>query len=179
MGELKARLEDILQRKGLPENAPASPLAAYAAVCTGTSRARGVLAVAYFMMTLEQVRNNAVSGSMLYMVLAVEMVVVGVPGVLGMLLGWRVLGELRRSRGEIPGLDTALVGALPWPLIFVFGLVGITLWAALDAAGRQPPLPLFVVGSLLLGAVPAVLLVRWVFCWVKSGAVFFRERSKR
>ena len=171
MGELKARVEDVLQRKDVPADAPASPLAAYAAVCTGTSLALGVLSVAYFMMTLEQVRNNAMNGGMLYMVLAVEMVVVGVPGVLGMLFGWRVLGELRKSRGAMPGLDLALVGALPWPLIFVFAIVGIMLWEMLQSAGYATlSLPLFVVLSLLIGAVPAGLLSQWVFRWVKSGA---------
>ncbi len=113
MGAFKARVDDVLQRKEVSGNAAASPLAAYAAVCTGTSLALGLLSVAYFMMTLEQVRNNAVRGGMLYMVLAVELVMVGVPGVLGMIFGWRVLSELRKSRGEMPGLDTALVGALP------------------------------------------------------------------
>ncbi len=170
MGELQARVEDVLQRKEVPEIAPASPLAAYAAVCTGTSLALGALSVAYFMMTLEQVRNNAVSGGMLYMVLAVALVIVGVPGVLGMLFGWRVLGELQKSRGEMQGLDTALVGALPWPLISVFAMVGSTLWVALDTANIHPSLPLFVVTSLLLGAVPAAMMIRWVFRWVKSGA---------
>jgi tRNA A-37 threonylcarbamoyl transferase component Bud32 len=179
LDELKARVEDVLQRKELSETLPASQLAPYAAVCTGTSLALGVLSVAYFMMTLEQVRNNAVSGGMLYMVLAIEIVVVGVPGVLGMLFGWRVLGELRKSRGEMAGFDTALVGALPWPLVFVFGMVGSTLWAVLDAAHIQPPLLLFVVISLLLGGVPALMMVRWVFHWVNRGADFSPERLKR
>ncbi len=178
MGELQACVEDVLQGKEVPENAPASPLAAYAAVCTGTSLALSVLAVAYFMMMLEQVRNNAVSGGMLYMVLAVEMVVVGVPAVLGMIFGWRVLGELRKSRGEMPGLDTALVGALPWPLIFAFAMVGSTLWASLDAANIHPSLPLFTVMSLLLGAVPAAVMIRWVFRWVKSGAASSTGKQK-
>lgn len=172
MGELKAGVEEITQSRQRPAAAAsADPLAAYAAVCTGTSLALGVVSLAHFMMSLEQVRNNVVSVGMLYMVTAVEVIVVGVPGVLGMLFGWRILSELRKSRGEMPGLDTALVGALPWPLVFVFGMVGITLWEALSAFSKVPPsLPLFVVLSLMLGAVPAAMMVRWVFRWLKSGA---------
>jgi hypothetical protein len=49
-------------------------------------------------------------------------------------------------------------------------MVGVTLWAVLDAAKIYPSLPLFVVSSLLLGAVPAVVIIRWVYRWVKSGA---------
>jgi hypothetical protein len=88
-----------------------------------------------------------------------------------MLLGWRMLGELRKSRGEMPGLDTALIGALSWPLIGVFVVVGITLWESIQSAAKAPlSLPLFVVLSLLVGAVPAGLLSLKVFRWVKDGA---------
>ncbi len=169
MGELKTQLEDILHRKAPVEKAPGIPLSTYAAVCTGTSLALGVLGAAFFMMMLERVRNNEVRGDTIYMVLAIELVVVGLPAVLGVLFGWRVLGELRKSRGEMPGLDTALVGALSWPLIGVFTIVGITLWETLHFAGSTTPsLPLFTVLSLLVGAVPAGLLSRRVFRWVKS-----------
>jgi hypothetical protein len=85
-----------------------------------------------------------------------------------MLFGWRVLGQLRGSRGPKTGLDMALVGALPWPLIGGFVMAGSTLWAVLDAANVRPPLPLFVVISLLLGGMLAALISRSVFRWVWS-----------
>jgi len=171
MGEMKTQLEDILQRKAPVENALGIPLSTHAAVCTGTSLALGVISTAFFMMMLERVRNNELRGGMIYMVLAVEVVLVGVPAVLGMLFGWRVLGELRKSRGDVLGLDTALIGALSWPLIGVFTIVGITFWETLLAVGKEMrSIPLFVVLSLLLGSVPAGLLCLKVIRWVKAGA---------
>ena len=178
VSELRTHLEDILQGRAPVEKAAGIPLSTYAAVCTGTSLALGVLGVAFFMLMLDRVRSNELRDSVLYMVLAVELVLVGVPAVLGMLFGWRVLGELRRSRGEMPGLDTALMGALSWPLIGVFIIVGITLWEIVQKG--YPPLlslPLFVVLSLVLGAVPAGLLSRWVFRWVRGGTAAAKPSS--
>ena len=83
-----------------------------------------------------------------------------------MLFGWRVLGDLRARPGPKIGLDTALIGALSWPLVLCFLAVGSTLWALTDAMGRTVPLPLFVVISLAFGGVLAARLALKVYRWV-------------
>jgi tRNA A-37 threonylcarbamoyl transferase component Bud32 len=170
MGELKAQVGEIIRSRQSPASPLAPPLDSYAAVCTGTSLALGLVSLAYFMMKLEQIRSDAAGAGMIYMMLALQVILIGVPGVLGMLFGYRVLADLRKSRGEKPGLDTALIAVLPWPLVIVFAIVGTLLWEAFQALGRlDPSIPLFVVLSLLLGTLPAAIIIRWVLRWVMGG----------
>ena len=62
---------------------------------------------------------------------------------------------------------------------FHFAIVGIMLWEMLQSTGYATlSLPLFVVLSLLIGAVPAGLLSQWVFRWVKSGAASSPRRHQ-
>lgn len=169
--ELKARLQELIESKSPANLAVGNPLATRAAVCTGASLALALVAAAYFQIMLEQNRNNAVRDSTLYMILAVELVVVGIPAVLGMLFGWRVLAELRGRRGSKPGFDTALCGALPWPLILGLVMVAGTIWAITDAIGVSLPMPLFVMISLLLGGMLAAKLTLKVVRWVEPPGV--------
>jgi hypothetical protein len=122
------------------------------------------------MMKLELIRSNAAGAGVIYLVLAFQLILIGIPGVVGILFGGRVLAELRKSRGEWPGLDTALIAVLPWPLLVVFAMVGTLLWEAFRALGfLDPSIPLFVVLSLLIGALPAAAIIRLVLRWVMNG----------
>jgi tRNA A-37 threonylcarbamoyl transferase component Bud32 len=170
MGELKVRVGEILRSRQNPASPTAIPLAAHAAVCTGTSVALALVSLAFIMMKLELIRSNAAGAGVIYLVLAFQLILIGIPGVVGILFGGRVLAELRKSRGEWPGLDTALIAVLPWPLLVVFAMVGTLLWEAFRALGfLDPSIPLFVVLSLLIGALPAAAIIRLVLRWVMNG----------
>lgn len=168
MAELQLRLEELTSTTGPGTVIDRSRLGTHAAICTGISLALALICIAYFMMMLEQKRTNIIRDSTLYLIGAVELVIVGVPAVLGMLLGWRALAELRAAPGRTRGLDTALVGALPWPLLLGFMTVGGTLWSVADALGTAIPLPLFVMTSVLLGGFLAARIAIRVFRWVKG-----------
>ena len=170
VGQLQARLEALVDRKGEESLASRSQLGTRAAVITGASLALAPIAVAYFLMMLDHNRSNAIRDTTLYMIVAIELVIVGIPAVIGMLFGWRVLAEIREQPSPKRGFDTALVGAMSWPLILAFVIVGGTIWSIADAFGMPLPLPLFVMTSLILGGVLAVKMVQRVFRWVNTTA---------
>jgi serine/threonine protein kinase len=168
VAELQRQLDAILSpHVDTPANETPNAVATRAALLTGTSLILAPVGAAYFFMMLENNRENLIRDSTLYLILAVELVIVGLPAMLGMLFGWRSLSELRGDPTRLRGLDTALIGALSWPLVASFTLVGGTLWSIADAVRLPLPLPLFVMASLLLGLALAAKLAHGVYRWVR------------
>ena len=176
VGELHARLAQLTEASGNERRPHGNQVATRAAVMTGVSLTLAPIAVAYFLMMLDHNRTNTIRDTTLYMIAAIELVIVGIPAVLGMLFGWRVLAEVRGPSSRKPGFDTALVGALSWPSILAFVLVGGTIWSVADAFGASLPLPLFVMTSLLLGGLLAAKMIQRVFRWSRTAAPIL-ERS--
>ena len=166
--ELREALESTqTQHKALPSTI-ISQVASRAALSTGASLVLAPIATAYFLMMLERNRLNAVRDSTLALVFSIELILVALPAFYGTFFGWRVLGELRGRMGKKPGLDSAFVAGLSWPLILTVVLTGGAIWSIADAFHSSPPLPFLMTVSLVLGGWMAAKLALRTYHWVQS-----------
>jgi hypothetical protein len=191
VGEVKTEVEAISQSqvaggnqmaatswKTTPAVGPSSTaalpwLAITSAVLTGFSFLLGVVA-AFTLPVLLDDASDKVSA----VILAVGVLAVGVPALLGTILGALALGQIRQSGGRKGGFGSAIFGALSWPILLLMALTGSLAPFAMVILDRG--LGVGTVGVSSLGvvafaiamggfaAVMAVMLVRGVGRWARA-----------
>jgi hypothetical protein len=70
-------------------------------------------------------------GTMVATWAAIGLVVVGLPALLGIFLGAKALGEIRRSGGRKAGFGSALFGMLTWPVLIPIAVTGLAIYLLL------------------------------------------------
>ncbi len=112
--------------------------AVWAAVLTGLSLPVPML----FAVLLYLSRGNLGGWVMLGGFVAI------LPGVVGTILGWMGVSDIREHRGQLRGLPLAVFAALTLPLLFLVGATMVAPWLALARSPSESAFPLSVVLTL-------------------------------
>ncbi|MFT5412818.1 MAG: tRNA A-37 threonylcarbamoyl transferase component Bud32 [Verrucomicrobiales bacterium] len=185
-GELRTKVESITQSPpagAAGEGSAAAPsadaiagtarFATASAILTGISLLLAVVAVfiliaadaGYSNPQHEKFRKTFVA-----MLAAISVAVVGVPALLGIILGSKALGEIRRSAGKIGGLGSAMFGTLTLPVVLVIAMGCMMLVFLLKTAGGGMAGLFLVIAAALAGPLSLILLVRSVGRWARGDA---------
>jgi tRNA A-37 threonylcarbamoyl transferase component Bud32 len=135
-------------------------LAIASAVLTGLSLLLGGVA-AFTLPVLLDDATDKVSA----VILAVAALAVGVPALLGTILGALALGQIRQSGGRQGGFGSALFGALSWPVLVIIALIGVLAPIPLFVFGISVGMPVIIAIVLVLAGLAAAILVRTVGRW--------------
>jgi len=156
----------------VPSAAPKwSQKAVWAAVLTGVS-----LPFPLLFMVVAYVGLGSRWGGPGMFELFLALGAISLPGLIGCVLGWVALSDIRAHQGRLRGLPLAVFAALAWPLFF---LVGVTVMAPWLMLYRSVPGPM-PVAALLALAVPVgtITFAIWaVYATVRWGGN--RPVSKR
>jgi predicted Ser/Thr protein kinase len=186
VGEMKTRMDAVADSRvggpGLTDgpreaespvatsHLPTAHSATLAAVCTGGSFALAALAAAYGMMTVRLGQERPLIPGSEFLVLAVALLLVGAPAVLGILLGRLALLEVRDSKGKVGGYTRSLLAALAWPVVFGFLVPALLGWAVSDVLNFRLKFVHALLIFLPLGGYAAFTLIRRVNRWVKPAS---------
>ncbi len=199
VGEVKTQVEAITHSRGeVPKaasGAPAAPVAAPAskpetarfatasAVLTALSLLLTAVAVcAYFVFenmrdwSLSRGGQGLVPGANLIL-FAVSLLVVGVPAILGIILGSKALAEVRLSNGRKTGLGSAIFATVAWPSwLILFPLGMASQFFPLPLGGRPFGVLTMYLVVLIPALVAACLLGRSLYRW--AGGVEHKDGTR-